>query len=281
MVISYWGDLMSNQLDLTASELFLSTAEERTSLMEIVKLVGYEPSHFQSSIAYEHITYQREENEPYTPYVLPAFTQFYNTSGSLSYYNLYPVTLSDETTVVTLYEGEKATKRFTYSDVDEYGRISLGDYYVATNTVLLTMANSSINGDIPRVPDVRFTTGDMCFSVHVDLDGIPYIQLPNHWKNLVIDGSVFEVAYLTTNGANGRTGANTITQVNSNKLKKYTFTNPEASVGGYNPETINEMKAKASVFARTMYSIVTLKDFEDMSIFVNDIMQVFLKKIIL
>lgn len=273
-LLSYWGDLLSNQLDLTASELFLSTAEERTSLMEIVKLIGYEPSHFQSAIAYEHLTYNKKENAPFEAVVLPAFTEFVNSSENLSYYNLYPTTLSDETTIVTLYEGTKASKNFYYDDIDEYGRISLGEYYVGTNTVMVNIANGSISGEIPRVADVRFTTGDMCFSVHVDLDGIPYIQLPTFWSNVVVDGTVFNVVYLKTNGAEGRVGANTITRVNSNVLENYTITNPEASVGGYNPETVNEMKAKAGVFARTMYSIVTLKDFEDMSIFVNDIMQV-------
>ena len=273
-LLSYWGDIMSNQLDLTASELFLNTAEERTSLMEIVKLVGYEPSHYQSAVAFVNLEYQRSENEEYEPLTLPSFTQFVTNDNSLSYYNLFSTTLSDDITTVAVYEGTKISKNFYYDDIDQYGRISLGDYYVGTNTVRCDIVSGVISGNLPRVTDVRFTTGEMCFSVHVDLDGIPYIQLPTSWKTSIVNPTTFNVTYLRTNGANGRTGANTITRVANTTVTSYTITNPEASVGGYNPETVTEIKTKASVFARTMYTIVTLKDFEDMSLFINDILQV-------
>lgn len=273
-LLSYWGDLMSGQLDMTASELFMSTAEERTSLMEIVKLVGYEPNHYQSSIAYTDITYKRVEGVPYEPYQIPAFTKFYNTAGSLTYYNLYPVTLTDTTVTVPLYEGEKGSILAYYDDVNEKGQISLGDYYVATNAIVVSVVNGATTGELRRVTDARFVTGEMCYSVHVDLDGIPYIQFPTYWSNVLSHGSTITVNYLKTNGVEGRTGANTITKTTTAALSKYDITNPEASVGGYNPETVTEIKTKASIFARTMYSIVTLKDFEDMSYFTDDIIQV-------
>lgn len=273
-LLSYWGDLLSNQLDLTASELFLDTAEERTSLMEIVKLVGYEPRHYQSAVVYENFTYNREEGGVYEPLVLPAYTQFLNNNGTLSYYNLEEVTLSDDITTVTLYEGERTTKKFYYNDIDDQGCISLGDYYIGTNTIRVNVVSGGVAGDIPRVVDVRFTTGDICFSVHTSLDGIPYIQFPVSWKSILSDPAVITVNYLITDGVGGRTGANTITRKTTSLLKNYEIDNPEASVGGYNPETVSEMKARASVFARTMYSIVTLKDFEDMGLFCDDIMQV-------
>lgn len=273
-LLSYWGDIMSGQLDLTASELFLNTAEERTSLMEIVKLVGYEPGHYQSSIAYTDITYNRVEGEPYEAIQIPAFTKFYNTQGSLSYYNLYPVTLSDTTTTVLLYEGTKGNILAYYDDINEKGQISLGDYYVATNAIVVNIVNGTTVGELRRVADARFVTGEICYSVHVDLDGIPYIQLPTYWDSILSQGSTINISYLKTNGAEGRVGANSITKSSTFSLSHYTINNPEASVGGYNPETVAEIKTKASIFARTMYSIVTLKDFEDMSYFVDDIIQV-------
>ena len=199
-LLSYWGDLLSNQLDLTASELFISTAEERTSLMEIVKLVGYEPSHFQSSVAYVELTYIRQPNVQYEPYSLPAYTKFLTTDGALSYYNLDAITLTDNINTLTLYEGVRSNKTFYYDDIDEYGRISLNDYYAATNTVSCTMMNGSTAGELSRVTDVRFTTGEMCFSVHVDLDGIPYIQFPSNWTSYISDPTTIKVIYLTTNG---------------------------------------------------------------------------------
>lgn len=274
-LMSYWGDLLSNQLDITASELFMMTANERTSLMEIVKLVGYEPHHYLSSIAQLTIDYDKNSDTPFSDYIVPSFTQFQTTGNDLSFYNLNPFNLSEaSTTIIPVYEGKKVVKSYTYDNIDEYGRIYIDDYYTGTNTVQVRILNGIVTGKLSRVSDVRFVDDDLCFSVHVSLDGMPYIQFPVFWKNLITDPTNIEVIYLQTNGTEGRIGANQITKSNDINLKPYIINNPEASIGGYDPETVSEIKVKASVFARTMYTCVTLQDFEDMAMFVDDIAQV-------
>lgn len=272
-LLSYWGDLLSNQLDLTASELFIGTAEERTSLMEIVKLIGYEPNHYLSSTSFLNITYNSTETQE--PHTIPAYTRFISTNNELSFYNLHDVLLSEKNTTIVVYEGNLISKNFIYSDIDDYGRIDLGDYYVGTNTVTVEVTSGSVMGILNRVNDVRFTTGELCYSVHTSLDGVPYIQLPVNWKSVITDPVSINVRYLQSNGSEGRIGANQITKSTDSTLNRdYEMTNLEASVGGYDPQTVAEIKTKASIFARTMYTCVTLKDFEDMSLYVDDIAQV-------
>lgn len=274
-LLSYWGDLLSNQLDITASELFMMTANERTSLMEIVKLIGYEAHHYLSSIAYLNVDYDRNSDIPYTDYVVPAFTKFTTTDNELTFYNLKACNLAEaSTTVIPVYEGKRVVKTFNYDNIDEYGRIDLGDYYIGTNTVTVKILNGTVVGKLNRVTDVRFADDELCFSVHVSLDGNPYIQFPVFWKNLITDPTTIEVVYLQTSGSEGRIGANQITKCSDSNLRAYKINNPESSIGGYDPETVSEIKAKASIFARTMYTCVTLKDFEDMSVFIDDIAQV-------
>lgn len=274
-LLSYWGDLLSNQLDLTASELFINTAEERTSLMEIVKLIGYEPNNYSSSMASLHITHNTDPNVAYEGEVLPAFSKFVSNSG-LSYYNLYPVRLTSDTTIVPTYEGTLTNKIFYYRDITTDGRIQVNDPNMATNATQVEIIAGSVAGEIQRVSDVRFTSGELCFSIHTDLDGYPYIQLPAWWSNLLSDPVTISVTYLKTRGQDGRVGANTINRIASNPSisNNYTINNPEASVGGTNPETVAEIKAKATAFARTMYTAVTLKDFEDIALFSDTISQV-------
>lgn len=274
-LLSYWGDLLNNQLDLTASELFLNTAEERTSLMEIVKLIGYEPNNYSSPMAMLHITHNTDPNIAYEGEVLPAFSKFTSNSG-LSYYNLYPVRLTSDTTTVPTYEGTLTNKIFYYRDITADGRIQVNDPNMATNATLVEIITGSVAGEINRVSDVRFTSGELCFSIHTDLDGYPYIQLPAWWSNLITDPVTISVTYLKTKGQDGRVGANTIYRISNNSAisNNYTITNPEASVGGTNPETVAEIKAKAVAFARTMYTAVTLQDFEDIALFSDTISQV-------
>ncbi len=274
-LLSYWGDLLNNQLDLTASELFVNTAEERTSLMEIVKLVGYEPANYSSPMAMLHITYNTDPNSTYEGETLPAFSKFTSNSG-LSYYNLYPVRLTSGTTTVPTYEGTLTNKVFYYNDITPDGRIQINDPNLSTNATQVEIINGAVAGEIERVNDVRFTEGELCFSIHTDLDGYPYIQLPIWWSNLITDPVTISVTYLKTKGIDGRVGADTITRIsgNQNISSKYTISNPEGSSGGSNPETVAEIKAKATTFARTMYTAVTLKDFEDLALFSDTIAQV-------
>lgn len=274
-LLSYWGDLLSNQLDLTASELFINTAEEKTSLMEIVKLIGYEPNNYQSAMAQLYITHKTDPNVAYEVEVLPAYSKFIS-NGGLTYYNLYPTRLNSGTTVVSAYEGTLTNVSFHYRDITVDGRIQLNDVHVGTNTVRLTILSGALAGEINRVADVRFTTGDLCFSVHTDLDGYPYIQLPTWWTNLISDPVNISVTYLKTKGISGRVGANSIYRIanNSSITSNYNINNPSASIGGTDPETVPEIKAKATAYARTMYTAVTLKDFEDLALFSDTVAQV-------
>ena len=115
--------------------------------------------------------------------------------------------------------------------------------------------NGTVVGKLNRVTDVRFADDELCFSVHVSLDGNPYIQFPVFWKNLITDPTTIEVVYLQTSGSEGRIGANQITKCSDSNLRAYKINNPESSIGGYDPETVSEIKAKASIFARTILRI--------------------------
>ena len=262
-LLSYVGDLLSNQIDTTANELFLFTAEERTSLMEIAKLVGYEPRHFMSALA----TIKFTASEDIT---IPRWATW--KGAGFEFHNIKPQSFLKGENTIYVYEGTLTTRTFTYDDIDENGCINLQDYYVAFNTVHLDLTNGTLSGEVPQVGDARFNTGDsFTFSCHLGLDGFVYIQLPSFWQDVLSQSSKLVFSYLRCHGESGNIDNNIITTLDNSVGNFITINEQLPAIGGLSPETVSEMKLNTMVFARTMHTIVTKKDFEDLSRFVPSV----------
>ena len=263
-LMAFLADQNNFQIDKTASELFLDTAIERSSLMALLKLVGYEPRHYESAkTTIELNTLLEEVNND----IIPAYTQFTNIDGTLSYYNLLPIIISNSHgTCEEVYEGTRVSATYQYSNITADGKLYLPDYRIGVNTVQLYIPSLS-SSLIERVKNVKFTAGEFVFSVHVDEEARVYIQLPSFWTDVLTESSTLRVSYLLTNGEAGRIGKNIITKfaTNNTLASRYSVTNPEQSTGGYFPETVDEIKISAPIHARTMDTIVTKKDLNELT----------------
>ena len=260
-LMSYLADMNNFQVDKVVSELYLNTCTERASAIALCALIGYEPRHYQA--AYSDIVISNVEgvNIP-DGTEIPAYSVFTDASTNIKYCNLTKQYVFGNQAQFRVYQGVATTKTYTINDINSLGRIIIPDYTVGTNTISL-----KING-IPyeQVEDVRFISGQLGFSVHISEDKYLYIQLPSYWPDVISQGSVIELSYLITNGADGRIGKNVLTRIEqmsnqySNQMRIASNT---ASQGGYDPETIEEMKVNVPKRARTMNTIVTINDFEE------------------
>lgn len=269
-LMAYLADMNNFQIDKTASELYLDTAVERASIISMSKLIGYEPRHYESaSVVVELATAQEITNT-----VIPRYTTFTNESNSIIYTILEDLPITNGVGAGVAYEGTRSVFTYGYNQITPTGRIYLSDYKLGINTVQLFISGLGTgDGEIERVEDVRFITGEFKFSVHVDTDARVYIQLPSYWSDLITESSSILVSYLLTQGEAGRIGKNILNSVGSTTtlMATYTITNPQPSVGGYFPETIDELKVNIPRSARTMETIVTKKDFNDLVMNMPDI----------
>ena len=262
-LMAFLADQNNFQLDKTASELFLDTAIERSSLIAMLKLVGYEPRHYMSARTSIEITTLDPST---TSTLIPAYTTFTNNDGTITYQNLVPIIISGgKGTCDEVYEGTRVQATYQYADITADGRIYLPDYKVGVNTVQVYIP--SVSSDlIPRVNNVKFSDGDFVFSVHVSEDSLVYIQLPSYWTDVLTVASTIRVSYLLSSGEAGRIGAGILTKVANSTLGfQFTVTNHRQSVGGFFPETVDEIKVSAPVHARTMDTIVTKKDLNELA----------------
>lgn len=261
------ADMNNFQIDKTAAELFLDTAVERTSVMSLLKLIGYKPRHYQSASCTVELVQEDLSSVVGSPEasVLPRYSTFINASGTITYTTLEPCIITMGKGIVTAYEGTRVFKSFTYDNITKDGRVYLPDYKLGTNTIQVLIPGIS-NSFLEQVYDVRFTDGTFCYSVHVDEYARVYIQLPSFWNDLLTEQSVVSISYLLTQGEAGRIGSNILVGFGPGNtlLHNYIVTNPKKSIGGFFPETIDELKINAPKHARTMETIVTKKDLEDL-----------------
>lgn len=260
-LMSYLADMNNFQVDKVASELYLDTCTERASAIALCALIGYEPRHYQaakSTITLSNVVGREITNGT----MIPAFSVFTDSSTTLKYCNLEPHIFYDNIATFDVYEGTPITKTYSIDNITTLGRIILPEYAIATNTIRL-----SVNGiDYTQVDDVRFISGELGFSVHISEDKYLYIQLPSYWPDVISQGSVITISYLITAGSEGRIGKDVLTrieQLNSTEKGNMRIYSNTASTGGYDPETVDEMKVSIPKHARTMNTIVTINDFEE------------------
>ena len=263
-LMSYLADMNNFQVDKSISELYLDTCTERASAIALANLIGYEPRHFQS--AYTDVVFTNVINkEVANGTKIPKYTTVTDSNSLVRYCSLEDFYMFDNYCKIRMYEGTPVTRTYTISDISSLGRINLQDYAIGTNTIKLIVDGI----EFTKVDDVRFISGTLGFSVHITTDKYLYIQLPSYWSDIITQGSSIEIKYLISSGIEGRVGKNVlnkIEQLDSEYKSNITIQSNTASYGGYNPETTDEMKVSIPRHARTMNTIVTINDFEEVSL---------------
>lgn len=271
-LMSYLADMNNFQTDKVTSELYLDTALERSSAISLAKLVGYEPRHYLSATTEVKIAIIEGQEVPYGT-IIPAYTVFTDSSNEVTFTTLQEHTINGGSTVITAYEGVPTTKTYGISDISTTGKIVLPDYNVGLNTIKLYIDGK----EYKKVDDVRFISGELGFSVHMSEEAFLYVQLPAYWTDVINRGSSIVIRYLLSTGEEGRIGKNILTrieQMSSEYRNMFTVVSNTATLGGYNPETVDEMRDSIPRWARTMNTIVTINDFEEVALAIPGIKEV-------
>lgn len=248
-------DTTNYQVEKGISELYIDTVVERANAIALCKLVGYEPRHYESAIVDLTI-----ENNGAFQVTLPAFTPFTNKGKDIIYYNLEPVSLRPGKNIIDVYEGRHIQTSFEPNDVTTEGTLSLSSYNIGTNTFRITQGGNTFN----HINNALYGESEACYSVHLSAENIIYIQFPPYWSNFVSNTPIL-VDCLLSSGVEGRVGSNILIGNITIDGQSLVYYNETASEGGFNPETVEEIRNEAPRFASTMNTLVTLNDFRILS----------------
>jgi len=270
-LMAYLGDNLSFSIDRMANEAYLIKAQERKNVRSQLRSRGYK---MRGHISSEGICRIRtlHDKDVYIPRLLQLVTDE-DPEGMEVYFathNEYDEVLLSESYVdVPVYQGEVVKEKFGYNNITDRGFVRLEHKEVGENTVEVLVDGEKWErvDDAPLSPDPgRF------FSIEYDKHDNVYIQLYLGWPNFVDtpEEVELEIRYLVSKGFGGNVGSHMIKNVvdevfdiEGNEVSDTMLVdNVERTIGGQDPEDIEEAKKRGIDFMKTMWTLVTLEDYE-------------------
>lgn len=272
---AYSADVMHYYIDRASTEAFLGTATQRESVMALANLYGYTPNYMRSSTATLSVT-----NTGASTVSLPAYTAF-TTAGGVQFITESPYSIAANTTSnIAVRQGTLVTNEAVTSTADATRTTSNGTSNQRFNIYRQSVDPTSVRVFVTegtfgsavewtRVTNlVQYGPNDTVFTVSVTSTGTTQIVFGNG-----VSGKIPQVnagitaSYLQTLGSGGNVAAGTITSISSSLYPTLTtITNPVASGGGVDYETIDSIKKAIPSVARTRNGAVSLSDFADLAL---------------
>ena len=248
------ADTTNFQVEKGISELYLDTVRERVNAIALCKLIGYEPRHYLSAEV-EVVCSVADTTMNST---IPAYTAFSDEGGSIYYFNIEDIPVTTGLNRFKAYQGKLRQLTIGIEDIDDRGRYYLPDYVVGTNTITIKQAGASFT----HMDNALYGEGELCFSVHIDLSNNLYIQFPTYYETVMATNTPIDIKYLLTDGVNGRIGKGILNgTLRLNDSISVPYTNEFSSEGGFDQETVEDIRRNAPSYAKTMDTLVTLNDF--------------------
>ena len=270
-LLAYNTHYLSYNANFVANEMFMDTAQLRTSVASLAKLVGYTPNSAKAPVADLKLVINDGTGSTIT---IPAGTKFTTTIDGLTYTF---VSIADKTVQpvdgvytaasLNVYEGTYVSYNYTYDVQDIDQRFLIPSDRADTSTIKVVIQNS--------VSDVTQNTYTKATSI-TELDGTSKVfflqeaedgQYEIYFGDGVIgkkldDGNIVNISYVVTNKteANGATTFNLTGSISG--FTDVTVTVNSSAQGGADPETLQSIKQNASNFYSSQDRAVTVEAYK-------------------
>jgi hypothetical protein len=277
-ILAYNTHYMGYYLNMVGNEMFLDTAQIRSSVISHAKHLNYLPSSKKGAETQVNIKITplpNSEDTTKTSLVLPKFTKFISEpvdGVNYTFSTIYANTVAKVDNAFTfnninIHQGEPVTQQYTVSGTNKF-LIPSSNVDVDTITVAVqesvTNTSLTIYNMVEDLTQVRSNSTVFFVEENSDAngrysltfgDGVLGKQLSN--------GNIVIVTYLDTvgtyaDGANGFTNMQSIGGYTSN----IRVSSVSAAAGGSDRETIEQIKFRAPIFYTTQNRAVTKKDYE-------------------
>lgn len=290
------ADKNNYNIDKNILEAFPVSVTQEKNARNLFEQLGYSMKWYRSAKTDVSISWIGEQGSEDSYYKIPMFTMLCNDDGTVVYTltedcyitpsgTLYSGYVSDKSISTTVKAEEGIINEYsvdgnsiiTLLNLDDNNRLYFDINSVAENGIFINnvkddgtdLANYS---DWERVDNLAVQKlGSKLYKFGVDNKNNCYLEFPADIDSLV--GSGLRIHYLSSNGEAGNVKANTLTKFyndvrdvdynivldSSNTL----ITNGSASVGGYDPETIDEAYKNFKRIVGTFQTLVTIRDYQN------------------
>jgi len=272
---AYLGDILSFYTDRMASEGFLGTASQRSSVLQIAAMLGYAPT--PSSAATVGLTLTNSSGSTIT---VAAGTQFASTTNV----NGQSTQVIFETdTALTLTANATGSVNATQgvTTTDESLGTSDGTpsqvFKLAQTGVVLNSTGSNLTVKVGGIPYVYSSSlvdnspYDSVFTTSMDAEGYTYIVFGDGVGGRVPPATYGVTAtYRVGVGADGNVAAGSITKSISGTYP-LTISQPSAASGGAYDESTDSIRYNVPRALRTLRRAVSLKDYAYLALQVSGV----------
>lgn len=277
------GDKNNYNIDKNILEAFPETLTQEISARNVYKQLAYHMPWYMSGVCNVSMKWNGRELESYESVTIPAFTMLTNSDASIVYTLIEAPVFDVEHSVVSaraiqgtvtdvIVDGDR---RLTLSNLDENNRIYLDDYNIAENGVFIMNYNEEGNGTWTAVDNLAVQPrGNRYYEFGVDSrTNICYIEFPEDISDLIHEG--LTIKYLISQGRDGNIASKVLDSfyedssiaiyptdekvtLNDQNILLY---NTDASVGGEDPQSIEDAYRGYRRTAGTFETLVTLRDY--------------------
>jgi Baseplate J-like protein len=294
--MAYMGDLISYYIDRNANENSIYTATQRNSVLNIAQTFGYIPAGYRQS--YVNLTFY---NSGLTDQLIPAGTVVSGqvTTGDVVQ-TLYFTTNSSATVVAGTSNAVLATEGQFISLVSPtalptYGEL-IGTSDGSPNQSYMVLHKPVIDGSIDIfVQDgdiysqwtqvqhlTDYGSSDLIYTTYSDENNNIFITFGDGVSGAIpVPYSQIRATYIVGGGDVGNIGTNIATNISYvpgltdsqvTALKgTITVTNNTSAIAGSDPESTDQIRISAPASLRSANRAVTLKDFADLALSVNNV----------
>src|SRR6056300_1039030 len=270
-LLAYNTHYLAYNANFVANEMFMDTAQLRSSVASLAKLVGYTPNSARAPIADLKLVINDGTGSSIT---IPAGTKFTSAVDGLTYTfvsvadkTIQPVDGIYTAQSLNVYEGTYVTYNYTYNAQDIDQRFLIPSDRADSTTIKVVVQNSSA--------DVTQNTYTRATSI-TELDGTSKVfflqeaedgQYEIYFGDGVIgksldDGNVINISYVVTN----KTEANDATAFtlagSISGFTDITVTVNSSAQGGAEPESLQSIKKNTPDFYSSQDRAVTIEDYK-------------------
>lgn len=258
------GDMLAYYLDAQAAEAFLPTARQRQNVINLCKLIGYR---LDSPVAATTVLRFALSTASAEDITIPAGTvcKAKLDDGDVEFETIESATIArgQFSTDAGARQGVRRSEEFV-STGDRGQRFVLASTSIAQGGVRVRVGSTDWEEArffIDSAPDSKH------FQVETDGLDVTWIIFGDGIHGSIPSvGDVLSVEYLETLGSQGNIGRELVTEIvspvyhNGNRLD-LTVTNPIASTGGSDRETLEHAKLQAPTELRSLWKAVTKDDY--------------------
>ena len=277
-VLSYNTFMNAFYLNMTASEMFLDSAQLRSSVISHAKMLNYTPRSNRSSKAIINLTIPTSNAVTFT---IPKGTSFtgQNSSGNYTFTTDKTLTLlSGNLTFtandLTIYEGSYSQDTFVNNYNDEAQKFTLLDSNIDTDSLVVVVSENDgqyISEFVQAKSLYSLDAYSEVYFLQSDIDGRYQIVFGDGvFGRKPLNGAVITAEYRTSLGTEAN-GIDTfvievdLSAVNNTRIESGMITNvvTSSSSGAY-AESIESIRYNAPRYFQTQERVVTTQDYIDL-----------------